>query len=167
VVFSSTPSATATPTASAGAKHPCAAAAAAARAAGRTGAAKVIAAHCGRARLRLARLLGGIDGQFTFRTKTGFRTLAYERGVIESVASGSNIVVRGANGTTWTWALVTTTVVREHGAKSTETALAAGQAVWVGGPVNSGTKDARLIVIRPPAGSSPASPSVTPSASAS
>jgi hypothetical protein len=167
-VFSSTP--TATPSAAAGsaaAGHPCAAAAAAARAAGRTGAAKVIAAHCGRARLRLARLLGGVDGQFTFRTKTGFRTLAYERGVIESVASGSNIVVRGANGTTWSWALVSNTVVREHGAKTTETALAAGQAVWVGGPVNSGTKDARLIVIRPAAGSSAAAPSVTPSASTS
>jgi len=169
-VLSATPSA-ATPSAPAGsaaaAKHPCAAAAAAARAAGRTGAAKVIAARCRGARLRIARLLGGVDGQFTFRTKTGFRTLAYERGVIESVASGSNIVVRGANGTTWTWALVSNTVVREHGAKTTETALAAGQSVWVGGPVNSGTKDARLIVIRPAAGSSAAAPSVTPSASAS
>jgi hypothetical protein len=165
-VFSSTPTATPSAPAGSAAKHPCAAAAAAARAAGRTSAAKVIAARCGRARLRLGRLLGGIDGQFTFRTKTGFRTLAYERGVIESVASGSNIVVRGANGTTWTWVLVAATVVREHGAKTTETALAAGEAVWVGGPVNSGTKDARLIVIRPPAGSSPASPSVTPSASA-
>jgi hypothetical protein len=170
-VLSSTPSASATPSAAAGstaaAKHPCAAAAAAARAAGRTGAAKVIAARCRGARLRIARLLGGVDGQFTFRTKTGFRTLAYERGVIESVTGGSNIVVRAANGTTWTWDLVAATVVRENGAKTAATALATGQAVWVGGPVNSGAKDARLIVIRPAAASSPAAPSATPSASAS
>jgi hypothetical protein len=75
--------------------------------------------------------------------------------------------VRAADGTTWTWDLVSNTVVRENGAKTAETALATGQPVWVGGPVSSGIKDARLIVIRPPASSSPASPSATPSASPS
>ena len=144
----------------------CAKAAAAAQAAGHPRAAKFIAAHCG-ARLRAARLLGGIDGQFTFKTKTGFRTLAYERGVIETVASGSNIVVRAADGTTWTWDLVSNTVVRQNRAKAAETALAPGQPVWVGGPVNSGIKDARLIVIRPPASSSSTSPSAAPSATPS
>ena len=149
--------------------HPCARAAAAAKAAKAAGrpraaqAARLIAGHCGAVRLRIARLLGGIDGQFTFRTKTGFRTLAFERGVIETVTSGSDIVVRASDGTTWTWKLVNNTVVREKGAKMAESALAPGQAVWVGGPVISVAKDARLIVIRPPA--SPASP--TPSGSGS
>jgi hypothetical protein len=80
------------------------------------------------------------------------------------VNSGSNIVVRASDGTTWTWDLVSSTVVRENRAKTAETALAPGQPVWVGGPVNSGAKDARLIVIRPAASSSPAAPSASPSA---
>jgi hypothetical protein len=69
-------------------------------------------------------------------------------------------VVRASDGTTWTWDLVSSTVVRENRAKTAETALAPGQPVWVGGPVNSGAKDARLIVIRPPTPS--ASSSATP-----
>ncbi len=157
----SSPSATATAPA-----QRCALAAATAKAAGHPRAAAFIATRCG-ARLRVARLLGGVDGQFTFKTKTGFSTLAYERGTIETVTSGSNIVVRASDGTTWTWALVSSTVVREKGARTAESALAPGQTVWVGGPVNSGAKDARLIVIGPPASSSSPSPSASPSASAS
>lgn len=145
----------------------CTKAAAAARAAGRPRLAHALATHCRGIRLRVIRLLGGIDGQLTIQTKNGTRSLAYERGIIQTVTSGSNIVVRGSNGTTWTWDLVSNTVVREKGAKTAETALAPGQAVWVGGPVNSGTKDARLIVIRPAASSSSATPSATPSSSAS
>jgi hypothetical protein len=166
---SPTPSATSTGSSSAAAgtaaapAKRCAKAAAAARAAGHPRAAQALAGHCRAFRLRVARLFGGIDGQFTFQTKKGPRTLAFERGVIETVSSGSNIVVRASDGTTWTWDLVSNTVVREKGAKTAQTALASGQPVWVGGPVNSGTKDARLIVIRPPASSSPASPSASPS----
>ena len=159
---SPTPSRTGTGSSSgtaATAAKPCAKAAAAARAAGRPRIAQALASHCRGIRLRIARLLGGVNGQFTFRTRSGFRTLAYERGVIETVTSGSNIVVRAADGTTWTWDLVSNTVVREKGAKTAESALAPGQAVWVGGPVNSGAKDARLIVIRPAASSPSASPS--------
>ena len=52
------------------------------------------------------------------------------------------------------------TVVRQNGAKTTTKALADGQPVFVGGPVVSGSKDARLIVIRPAsAGSGSPSPS--------
>jgi hypothetical protein len=173
VPSSSTPSPSPTGTGSsstaAGSTSPAAArscpkAAAQARAAGHPRVAKALATHCRGLRLRLARLLGGIDGQFTFKTKTGVRTLAYERGVIQTVNGGSNIVVRASDGTTWTWDLVSSTVVRENQAKTAETALAPGQPVWVGGPVNSGAKDARLIVIRPAASSSSAAPSASPSA---
>jgi len=103
-----------------------------------------------RVRLALARLraLGGVDGEFTFHNSTGYHTLAFERGTIQSV-SGSNVVVRAPDGTTWTWLIVSDTVVRENGAKSAASALAAGQTVFAGGPVVSGAKDARLIVIRP------------------
>ena len=103
-----------------------------------------------RLRWALARLraLGGVDGEFTFHNSTGFHTLAFERGTIQSV-SGSDVAVRASDGTTWTWLIVSDTVVRQNGSKSTTSALAQGQSVFIGGPVASGAKDARLIVIRP------------------
>ena len=102
--------------------------------------------------LRL-RALGGVDGQFTFHNSTGFHTLAFERGTIQSV-SGSTVVVRAPDGTTWTWLIVSNTVVRHNGVKTTARALAAGQTVFAGGPVVNGAKDARLIVIGPGASGS-------------
>jgi hypothetical protein len=96
--------------------------------------------------LRRLRGLGGMYGSFTFRTASGDETLAYERGTIESVSS-SDVVVRAADGTTMTWLLVSDTVVRDHG-KSSTSALADGQLVFVGGPVTSEARDARLIVVR-------------------
>ena len=154
--------------------HPCASAVKAARAARKAGhpaAARAVlraaGARCLRWRHRLARvaLLRGIDGQFTFRGRNGaLRTLAFERGVVQAV-SGSNVVVRATDGTTWTWDLVSNTVIRESGNKTSTSALAAGEPVWVGGPVVSGAKNARLVVIRPPSGS-PGSPSPSPVPSA-
>jgi hypothetical protein len=152
--------------------HPCLRARRAARAARIAGlprAARAAAGHCRWLRRRLFRvvLLRGIDGQFTFRTAHhGLRTLAFERGTVQSVTS-SAIVVHASDGTTWTWSLVGNTVVRENGAKAQRSALATGQPVWVGGPVVSGAKDARLIVIRPPSPGSPASPAPSPPASGS
>ena len=110
-------------------------------------------------------LLRGIDGQFTFRGKGGtIRTLAFERGIVQSV-SGSDVVVSASDGTTWTWVLGSDSIVRESGKKTAASALAAGEPVWVGGPVVSGAKDARLVVIRPP--SAPSSSSPSPSSSSS
>ena len=108
-----------------------------------------------RLRWALARLraLGGVDGEVTFHNSTGFHTLAFERGTIQSV-SGSDVVVRAADNTTWTWLIVSDTVVRQNGSKTTTSALAQGQTVFVGGPVASGARDARLIVIRPGSSSS-------------
>jgi hypothetical protein len=103
----------------------------------------------GRVRWALGRLrrLGGIDGEFTFHNKTGYHTLAFERGTIQS-ASGGNVVVKAADGTVWTWEIVTDTVVRQGGKKTTTSALSPGETVFAGGPVVSGARDARLIVIR-------------------
>ncbi len=108
------------------------------------------------------RLLGGVDGQFTFHNKTGFHTLAFERGTIQSV-SGSDVVIKAADGTTWTWVIVSDTVVRKGGSKTTTSALSAGESVFAGGPVVSGAKDARLIVIRAtgPSGSDSAQTSLS------
>ena len=136
----------------------CAKAARAARAARLSGhprlsrAARAATARCFiRRRIHRFFLLRGVDGQFSFRTRSGaIRTLAYERGVIESVNSGSSIVVKAADGTIWSWDLVSNTVVRDLSGKISKSALAVGQPVWVGGRVVSGAKDARLIFVRPP-----------------
>ena len=117
-----------------------------------------------RAALARLRRLGGIDGQFTFETKTGPKTLAFERGTIQSV-SGEDVVVRAKDGTTWSWTLVGDSVVRQDGSKTTSSALSAGQLVFVGGPVVRGTHDARLIVVRDPQKST--SSGTTPSTSTS
>jgi hypothetical protein len=98
-------------------------------------------------RLRRLRGIGGYYGSITFGSKTGDRTVAFERGIIESI-TGSDVVVRAPDGVTMTWLLVSDTVVREKGAKQATSALSSGQLVFVGGPVVSGAKDARLIVIR-------------------
>ena len=100
----------------------------------------------GRALVRL-RLLGGIHGEFTFETKDGARTLAFERGTVLSVA-GSDVTVRATDGTTWTWVLTSTSIVRENGSRTSANSLADGQLVLAAGPVTGSTRDARLLVIR-------------------
>jgi hypothetical protein len=135
-----------------------------ARAAGHPLVALRVLRLCGHPVRRL-RLLGGIHGEFTFETKTGPRTLAYERGVIQSV-SGNNVVVQAKDGTTWTWVLQSNTVIRENREKTTTGALSNGEHVFAGGPVVSGGYDARLIVIVTDSGSSPSAGSTpTPSPS--
>ena len=98
--------------------------------------------------MRDLRRLPGIDGEFTFETKAGPHTIAFERGTIQSISNG-DVVVRAIDGTTWSWMLVSNSVVREHRKKTTESALSVGERVLVGGPVVNGTHDARLIIIRP------------------
>jgi hypothetical protein len=128
------------------------------RAAGHPSAAGLALWRCGRRLLRI-RALGGLHGQFTFETKTGARTIAYERGVIRSV-SGPDVVVQAKDGTTWTWVLGSSTVIRKKGQRVAASALSDGESVFAGGPVVSGTYDARLVVIR--VGSGSTSPSAAP-----
>jgi hypothetical protein len=145
------------------AARPCARALRLARAARQAGfprlarRARLAATRCRLARHRVFRffLLRGVEGQFTFQTGDGVKTLAYERGVIESVSAGHSIVVKAADGTTWTWDLVSTTVVRSRAGKAAQSSLSVGEPVWVGGPAIQGAKDARLVVIRPPDPGSP------------
>jgi len=113
-----------------------------------TPATKAAAVHrLGRALVRL-RLLGGMYGQFTVETKKdGPRTLAFERGTIQSV-TGSDVTVRATDGTTWTWVLTSASIVRADGSRTSAKSLASGQLVFAAGPVTGATKDARLIVIR-------------------
>lgn len=143
----------ATPTA------PCRNRAARLKTAGFPAIAQAVLRRCGH-RLRRLRALGGMHGQFTFGTKSGPRTLAFERGVIQSI-SGSAVVVQAKDGTTWTWVLGSKTVVRENRERVATSALADGESVFAGGPVVSGAYDARLIVIR----ASSRTPSPSPSSS--
>ena len=113
-----------------------------------------------RSALGRLRAIGGVDGEFTFHNSTGYHTLAFERGTIQSV-SGNDVVVRAPDGTTWTWLIVSNTVVRQSGGKTTTSALTAGQSVFAGGPIVNGAKDARLIVIRAASSGSSSSSSVS------
>jgi hypothetical protein len=140
--------------------HPCLTRAKKLKAAGHPRAARAVLRLCGHA-LRRLRLLGGMHGEFTFEAKTGPRTIAFERGVIESV-SGSNVVVQAKDGTTWTWVLESGTVIRHGGQKSTTSALSDGEDVFAGGSVISGGYDAKLIVVKPGSGSSSTTPTPSP-----
>ena len=135
-----------------------------------TDAAGVSSVPAARVRWALGRIrrLGGVEGTVTFHNKKGFHTLSFERGTIQSV-NGSDVVIKSPDGTTWTWKIVSDTVVRKNGAKTTTSALSAGETVFAGGPVVSGARDARVIIIRPsgPAGSGSASPSGSQSAQSS
>jgi hypothetical protein len=108
--------------------------------------------HVGRL-LLLRRLLRSRaeHGQVTFKTKKGTRTVAFERGLVQS-ATSSSVVVKAADGTTWTWNLVSKTVVAQAKnrvvTRTSASALAAGQRVFVVGAVVGGADKARLIIIR-------------------
>ena len=127
-------------------------------------------AHARAGAVARLRRLGGMYGQVAFRGKDGTtRTLAFERGVVTS--AGGDLVVKAADGTTWTWQYTSSTVVRKSGAKVSRSDLSSGERVLLAGPVVSGARDARLIVIagatQPAAGTPAPSPSATASGSTS
>ena len=102
-------------------------------------------ALCADPLLRLA-LIGGEYGQVTFKGKTAPKTIAFERGTVESV-TGSAVTVRAPDGTTWTWDLTASTAIHAGRRATAQAKLSAGDRVFVGGPVVSGARDARLIRI--------------------
>lgn len=98
--------------------------------------------------IRIVLHMRGIHGQFTvLRRDGGFRELAFERGVIVAV-SGSDMTVRAADGTTWTWALSNRTIVVAERVRTAPSSLASGDRLFVGGPVTGSVRGARLIVVR-------------------
>jgi Domain of unknown function (DUF5666) len=123
----------------------CAKIAAKLRVSGHPAAAKRLHALCTDPLLRLA-LIGGEYGQVTFKGKTSPKTIAFERGTVESV-TGSAVTVKAHDGTTWTWDLTGSTAIHAAGHATAQAKLATGDRVFVGGPVVSGARDARLIRI--------------------
>lgn len=131
-----------------------------------TGSTAAGTAHARAGAIARLRRLGGMYGQIAFRGKDGAtRTLAFERGVITS--AGGDLVVKAANGTTWTWQYTSSTVVRKSGAKVSRSDLSSGEHVLLAGPVASGARDARLIVVAGAAHPATGTPVPSPSASAS
>ncbi len=100
-----------------------------------------------RAVLRRIARLGAEQGQITFKTKKGTKTVAFMRGIIQRASSGS-FAVKDADGSSLTWNLVAKTAVIRAKQRIGVSALATGQRVFVVGPVVGGTDEARLIVIR-------------------
>ena len=76
-------------------------------------------------------------------------------------------MVKAANGTTWTWQYTSSTVVRKGGAKVSRSDLSSGEHVLLAGPVVSGARDARLIVVAGAKQPATGTPAPSPSASAS
>jgi hypothetical protein len=114
------------------------------------------------------RRLRGVHGEFTVHTRTGFREIAFERGVITTISS-SQVTVRAIDGTTWAWTFTSSTVVRKDGTKSAPSSLAAGDRLFVGGPQTGSVRDARLIVVPKnpaPGQSSPRQHSASPAPTA-
>ncbi len=100
-----------------------------------------------RLRLRLRQLVRRAEhGQVTFATKKGPKTLAFERGAIQSVSPGS-MVVKAADGTTWTWNLASTTIVKRGGHRTDAAALSDGRKVAVVGLLADGADNARRVFI--------------------
>ena len=112
------------------------------------------------------RRLGGMYGQVSLRGKDGStRTLAFERGTVTSVSG--HLVVKAANGTTWTWTYVPDTTVRQGRQKVSRSDLASGQHVLVAGQVAAGNRDARVVIVaKPKASGSGSTPSTAPSSPA-
>jgi len=131
---------------------------------GHNTAASRVNAFCRRRGLRLA-LVGGEYGQVTFKASGGTKTLAFERGTVESV-SASVITIQAADGTQWSWDLGSSTRVRSDHQQVAESTLSQGDSVLVEGTLTAGTRDARLIRIRPAGQPAPAPSSSPPSSSA-
>ena len=108
------------------------------------------AALIGGARGRAARLVElarhAMHGQVTVATKNGPKTIAFERGTVQSVSGGS-IVVKAADGVTETWQVGGNARVVMRGSRIGATALASGQRVAVIGLMTGGTDQARLVLI--------------------
>ena len=106
-------------------------------------------AASGRGRLaRLAALARhAMHGQVTVATKKGPRTIAFERGTVQSV-SGNSVVVKAADGVTWTWQFGARARVFRAGRLVGADALADGRRVAVVGLLSGGSGQARRIMIR-------------------
>jgi hypothetical protein len=124
------------------------------RAAGHRASARSTPRSCLRRHLRLRAGLrrlwlvasGALHGQITVATRTGPRTIAFERGTVQS-RSGGWVVVNSADGVAWTWQIRSATRIVMAGQRVGPKALATGQRVFVIGQEAGGSDEARRIAI--------------------
>jgi hypothetical protein len=102
--------------------------------------------RCLRRRLREIK---GMYGEVAFHTANGTQTLAFERGTVTSASSGK-LTVHAPDGTQWTWTLSSGSMIRKSGQTIPASQLTGGTRVFVGGQVTGGSRDARLVFVRPP-----------------
>jgi hypothetical protein len=101
--------------------------------------------HAREARLALL-LRRAMHGQVTVGSKDGPKTIAFERGIVQSISGGS-VVVKAADGVTWTWQVGSEAHVYRDGRKVSRDVLATGQRVAVLGLMTGGTDQARRVII--------------------
>jgi hypothetical protein len=97
-------------------------------------------------RLRLLREIHGMYGQIAYNTSSGTKTLAFERGTIQSVSNGQ-LIVKAKNGTTWTWTVASGSVIKQNSKAASSSALFNGDRVFVAGWESGSAKDARVVLI--------------------
>jgi hypothetical protein len=87
-----------------------------------------------------------LHGDVTVQTKNGPRTIAVQRGTVESVSSDS-IRVKSSDGFVLTWHLGKNTKVRQNKQAAELSALKANEEIGVAGGQQGNVDNARLIVI--------------------
>lgn len=85
-------------------------------------------------------------GEFTVRTKDGDRTVAVQRGTVQSV-NGSTLTVKSTDGFTQTWTLASDARIRNGGSKADASAIKVGATVGVGGRKDGSGYVARLVFL--------------------
>ncbi|GAA3842435.1 hypothetical protein GCM10022226_76400 [Sphaerisporangium flaviroseum] len=99
-----------------------------------------------RPRLGIRRGLIGVHGDATLRRGTEFVAYTWQRGDV-TAASGTSLTVRSADGVSWTWSVTGNTKIRKNGAKSTPSALATGDKVFVLGQPDGDARSAQGVVV--------------------
>lgn len=100
-----------------------------------------------RLRVGVRRALIGIHGDATVRTRGGgFATYTWQRGGV-TAASDRSLTVKSADGVSWTWTVTSDTKVRKNGGKSTSSALASGDTVFVLGQPSGNARTAQGVVV--------------------
>ena len=93
------------------------------------------------------------SGDVTFRTKTGFETLHYERGTVTAVGT-SSLTIRTPDGVSTTFAVTSSTHIRNGGAAAQLSQLISGDRAVVFGTSTTGAAGpftASLVRAAPPA----------------
>jgi hypothetical protein len=109
-----------------------------------------------------------VHGQDTVRTKTGYQTIDFQVGAV-TAKSGNTLTVTSTDGYKLVWTLNSKTVIRDLGKAVTASALKTGQTIRISGTATGAGATARIVQVRPPAGTWPGlkpKPSPSPTASA-